>query len=202
MWLPFWKVLFPFLVVRFSFAVSCLSSWQAPLPMNRRHLLASLPGVVPSWEFCSWGPGLPFGGKGHVVNTTTCTHSQGPLGPSILSVPSPRGHPSGPCSSGAPPADGISLAEAQSEAADEGGLPRRERNPGALGWAGGGQAEATTQMPSPAPLPASQQQAQPLRGVGRPRAAYGGAWTNIRTFYLTSRVCVRRTPQAGRALSP
>ena len=61
MWLPFWKVLFPFLVVRFSFAVSCLSSWQDPSQMNRRYLLASLLGVLQSWEFCSWCLGLPLG---------------------------------------------------------------------------------------------------------------------------------------------
>lgn len=63
MWLPFWKVLFPFLAVRFSFVVSCLHFWQDPLHRNRRHLQAPLPAVVQSGEFRSSVTGASFGRK-------------------------------------------------------------------------------------------------------------------------------------------
>lgn len=74
------------------FLCSFLSSFLDPLLVNRRHLLASLPGVVQSQEFCSWASGASFGrGEWHVTSTQHASYSKGPLGPSQPFDLLPRG---------------------------------------------------------------------------------------------------------------
>lgn len=163
------KSFFPLFGIRFSFAVSCLHSWQEPLAHGQQvpPSLSPTGGTEPGILSQAWGflqePGLVKSEGGENLNIHPI------LGPSQPLIPSAWGLPSRLCLAGACPAHGISFAEAQPETAGECGASLGERETATFpGWTGLGAARA---CPPPRChllplLPASQQQAQHSKGSG------------------------------------